>query len=93
MSATSRIHYECRVCAVGRFYAHRFIHAPPEQRQAIECRIDAAKAALALPESQLPLILFLANCSRREKSLPNLFGSLAGVPPALSIAPAGNSFP
>lgn len=91
MIAASRIHYESRVSAVGLFYAHRFIRAQLAQRQKIECRADAMLAALALPESQLPLIRFLAHVHAGNPCLHELFGSLAGSPPVASpSAPAGN---
>ena len=56
----NRIHYEDAIAALHRYYVARLIGAPESESETLLKKVAALRAAVLLPCSQLPLLLFLA---------------------------------
>jgi hypothetical protein len=57
----SRCHWEAKLLALHEYHRQRMIAAPDGIFHTIRPRLQAIRAAFALPESALPLLLSLAD--------------------------------
>jgi hypothetical protein len=89
----SRFHYDMRVGALHSFYLKRSLHAPESEWKWFGSRTAMLRAAQLLPESQFPLLQFLADTHGHRKEFRTLADRLAARPVVAQNIPGRASTP